>query len=106
MSSAAAAPTPAADRLARPWYVPTAEEARRFGAHLQRELDPRHVLHGRAVTPIAARADADDVVFALGDGAGVAVVHLTYAKRPTGSAEWPSTRIFPSLSAALDAVDR
>ena len=106
MNSAAVAPTPAADRLARPWFVPTAEQARRFGAHLQRQPGPRHVLYGRAVTPIAARADADDVVFALGDGSGVALVHLTYAKRPAASVEWPPTTIFPSLSAALDAVDR
>jgi len=46
------------------------------------------------------------VVFALGDGSGVALVHLTYAKRPAASVEWPPTTIFASLSAALDAVDR
>jgi hypothetical protein len=106
MSSAALARTPATDRLAPSWFVPTAEQARRFGAHLQRELGPRHVLYGRAVTPIAARADADEVVFALGDGSGVALVHLTYAKRPAASVDWPPTTIFASLSAALDAVDR
>src|SRR5690242_16126497 len=106
MSRAVPAPPSPRDRVAPPWFAVTAEQARRFGAHLQRELGPRHVLYGRAVTPIAARADADEVVFALGDGSGVALVHLTYAKRPAASVEWPPTTIFPSLSAALDAVDR
>ena len=76
MSSAIIAPMSSTDGLSAPWSAPTAEQARRFGAHLQREIGPRHVLYGRAVTAIAARADADDVVFALGDGSGVALASI------------------------------
>ena len=106
MSSATAARTSAANTLAPPRFAPPAQQARRFGAHQQRELEPRHVLYGGAVTPVAAGADADVVVFALGVGDGVAMVHLTYAKRPALSADWPATTIFASLEQALDTADR
>jgi hypothetical protein len=106
MSSAIAAPLPPPDRLAPPWFAATAEQARRFGAHLQRELGPRHVLYGRAVTAVAARADGDHVVFALDDGSGAALVHLTYARRPAASAEWPPTTLYASLTDALAATGR
>jgi hypothetical protein len=107
MSSATGA-GPAAASAAAPssaWFTPTAEQARRFGAHLQRQLEPRHVLYGRTVTPIAARAGGDDVVFALGGGA-VALVHLTYARRPAAAIEWPPATIFPSLEQAIAAAGR
>ena len=106
MSSSTLGRSPRSVRLSPPWFAATAEQARRFEAHLQRELRPRHVLHGRAVSAIAGRVDADDVLFALGDGSGVALVHLTYARRPAAAAEWPATTIFASLEAAIDAVDR
>ena len=78
-----------------PWGPVTKEHATALVAELVAELRPGHALHGIGATALGARADQDDVLFALDDGR-VAVVHLTWA----GSRErppWPGTRVYADL---------
>ena len=80
-----------------PWH-PVEDQREREGllAELHRELPRGHVLVGVRLTPIGARQDCDDVLFALEDGR-VAVVHLTWSGRTEPALDHPSTALFDSM---------
>jgi hypothetical protein len=79
-----------------PWRAVDDRLRSNLEAELSRELPADHVLAGKAVQAVAARADRDDVLFSLPDG-GYAVVHLTWSGRREASPEWPSTELYSSL---------
>jgi hypothetical protein len=82
--------------LLEPWGPLSLERQKSLEAELARELHADHVLAGRSLRAVAARADQDDVLFEV-DGIGFAVVHLTWSGRRESSAQWPSSQLFPSL---------
>jgi hypothetical protein len=52
---------------------------------------------------VARRQDCDDVLFVSADEPKVvAVVHLTYAKRPESDPRWPTTTFFDSMEDWLE----
>ncbi len=63
---------------------------------LERELPIDHVLAGRSIRAVAARADHDDILFEV-LGMGYAVVHLTWSGHRESNPAWPSTQLFSSL---------
>jgi hypothetical protein len=66
-----------------------------LSARLQREVPPKHVLHGLKVNAIAIRIDKDDVLFEVAGGEmPLAVVHMTWRKET--NSRWPSTKLFRS----------
>lgn len=61
-----------------------------FARELQKELTPRHVLHGLSITAVARRRDCDEVLFATSDPAmPLAVVHLTRTGCTESFPQWP-----------------
>jgi hypothetical protein len=65
-------------------------------SELARELPPNHVSSGRRVTPIAASAEEDDVLFEVA-GVGLAVVHLTWSGRQESSPVWPRAQLLATF---------
>lgn len=82
-----------------PWSSTESMDARfhdGFVKQLQVEVASGHELHGLPVRLIA-RGNGDDTLFEILDGSGrVAVVHLTWSKKPE-KLPWPRTRIFANL---------
>jgi hypothetical protein len=75
-----------------------------FVRELQKEIAPRHVLHGLSVIAVARRIDRDDVLFATHDPTkALAVVHLTWASRSETDPQWPFTTLYESWQ---DWIDR
>jgi hypothetical protein len=81
----------------------TEELARSLEAELRQELAPGHRLYGRDAVAIAKREANDDVLFALPNSAEVAVVHLTWARRPE-PLPWPRATIYASFDEFLGAA--
>jgi len=80
-----------------PWHpVEDAAVRHSLRAELERELPRGHVLAGMRVTPIGARQDCDDVLFALENGR-VAIVHLTWSGKTEPAPDHPWTALFDSL---------
>lgn len=84
------------------WY-PIAGDSAQVEAmehELRRELADGHPLFGLPVRAVSRRQDCDDVLFAIEDGSGrVAVVHLTWTRRPPDRPPWPVTNMYPSHEA-------
>jgi hypothetical protein len=78
----------------KPWErLEASEDA--FVSELQKEMPPRHVLHGLSVINIARRIDSDDVLFVTSDPTKpLAVVHLTY--HAEYDPQWPYTTLYES----------
>ena len=80
-----------------PWIALEAD-AEYFQRELLAEVGTSHRLHGREMRAVARREDCDDVLFvSIDEPPLVAVVHLTYAKRPETDPRFPSTTIFESM---------
>jgi hypothetical protein len=80
-----------------PWHpVKDAGAHNSLLAELHRELPRGQVLAGVEVTPIGARQDCDDILFALDDGR-VAIVHLTWSGKTEPVSDHPWTVLFDSL---------
>jgi hypothetical protein len=77
-----------------PWRNLEEREATLVGQELLRELAEGHPLSGRRARAVARRDDCDDVAFDI-EGAGLCVVHLTWAKEP--DARWPGFEFVQSL---------
>lgn len=78
-----------------------AEEAEQLRSELQRELSPGHVLHGLDPRVVARALPQDEVMVETSDGR-VALVHMTWTRRPE-SAPWPTTKFLESAE-HLDSV--
>ncbi len=66
----------------KPWR-PVSARAPQLQRELEAELGPQHCLKGRTMRAVAERQDCDDVLFVSADEPRViAVVHLTYGRRP------------------------
>ena len=83
-----------------PWW-PTdgkgAEFQQIFERQLKLELSSGHELYGVPVKLIGRHGGCDDALFEFLDDSGqVAVVHLTWARRPE-TPPWPATAIYGSL---------
>jgi hypothetical protein len=87
-----------------PW-APIEQPDRReaMQAELRVELCAPHALYGLSVVALARRDDQDDVLFELAEGR-VAVLHLTWSRKPERDPRWPRTTM--SLSLAGWAEDR
>lgn len=84
-----------------PWWSTTESPALASGyeRELAAELGMDHPLFGLPLSAVAKHDGTDDVLFQLLDGSGrVAVVHLTWARRPEPS-PWPGFELFQSLEA-------
>ena len=71
-----------------------AEQANALAAELEREVAPGHPLHGQAWRVIARALANDDIVVEQGEE--VAVVHLTWARKPE-QPPWPMTTWMASV---------
>jgi hypothetical protein len=86
------------------WLEPWWEVARArpdlaasYERELRAELGTDHPLFDTPVQAVGTRDGSDDVLFRLLDGSGrVAVVHLTWARRPERS-PWPTTEFFADM---------
>ena len=83
-----------------PWesiseYPPENGEA--MTRQARKEFSFFHPLRWKTLTTLARRRDRDDVLFQLGDGPKVAVVHLTWSDRKASSG-YPASEIFDDLS--------
>ena len=86
-----------------PWHS-VGSNGPQLEKELEAELGKDHPLKGRRLRAIAVRQDCDDVLFVSADVPQVvAVVHLTYARRPEPDPRWPETTIFESIQ---DWIDR
>lgn len=81
----------------KPWHAVTTEQAEEMLRESREEIAPGHELHGVSIVPIGFSQQADDILVALDDGR-VALVHLTWGRRPEPP-PWPRTRIFATLDA-------
>ncbi len=81
--------------LLSPWVV-VREEEQALSMELNREADAGHPLHDVRARALARRGDKDDVLFQLEDGR-LAVVHLTWSRRPEPAPSWPATTIFATV---------
>jgi len=80
-----------------PWFGLEAN-AEFFERELVAEVGPAHQLYGREMRAVARRGDCDDVLFVSPDDPSlVAVVHLTYARRPEPNPSYPTTTFFDSI---------
>lgn len=80
-----------------PWVALEAN-AEFIQRELVAEVGTGHLLYGREMRAVARREDCDDVLFVSTDEPPlVAVVHLTYARRPETDPRFPSTTIFESI---------
>src|SRR5436189_6476738 len=86
-----------------PWESISADDARRFEFELRAELPAGHVLETVETVPIARWRPTDDVVFATTDEQHpVAIVHLTWKGSVEFDPLFPWTRLYRSLSDALE----
>jgi hypothetical protein len=87
-------------QFAEPWHaIDDATQASAFVAELQREVSSDHPLSGQSVAAVACRSDCDDVLFQFGSSPErFAVVHLTWSGRREATPQWPSTKLFDTLS--------
>ena len=91
----------------KPW-CPVQDDAieESLRAELAREVPRGHVLHGvAAARAIGYREDQDDVAYLLPDGR-VAIVHLTWARRPATPPNDPTTDLLDSIDAFGRAVEQ
>jgi hypothetical protein len=76
------------------WRNLDEREATELDRELLRELGDGHPLRGRPAHAVARRDDCDDVAFDV-EGAGLCVVHLTWARE--ADARWPRFEFVQSL---------
>ena len=70
-------------------------------SELAKEVGRGHLLFQRPTRALARRYDQDDVLYAVGSPAQLAVVHLSYAAKPD-QPPWPSTTLFDNLTAFIE----
>lgn len=69
---------------------------------IQAELTPPHPLFGQPLTPLAIRADSDDVLVSTGQG--YAMVHLSWCRRRQPSPDFPHTVLLADWETFLDRI--
>ena len=80
-----------------PWMLIPSDKRGDFEAELQKEMRPDHVLAGVACGAVAQRCDCDDVLFTTDSPNGLlAVVHLTWSRKPDQYPQWPHTTFLQS----------
>lgn len=72
----------------KPWHADDID----LTVQLHKEINKKHILHGKSIKTIARRQDNDDVLFEV-DGAEFkyAMVHLTWAQKTLEDPKYPKT---------------